>query len=145
MTMKDIAEIVILEKELFSLPWRAEDFERELQKNQFAHYFVAIKEGEIVGYGGVWNLYEQAQITTIGVTRRHQRLGIATQLLETMERESIKNECETCALEVRVSNLSAQALYDKFGYIKINVRKGYYSDNHEDAFLMMKTLGGNYE
>ena len=60
---------------------------------------------------------------------------------------SVANEskCENITLEVRVSNVAAISLYKKYGFIIANIRKSYYSDNHEDAYLMIKPLGGNYE
>lgn len=142
MTSDDLEVVSILEKELFSLPWRYDDFKIELEQNEFAHYYVVEEDNKIVGYCGFWTLYEQAQITTIGVTKDYQGKGIATIMMNKIEEESIKAGCETCSLEVRVSNTVAQNLYKKFGYITINTRKSYYSDNHEDAFLMMKAIGG---
>lgn len=143
MNEHDLKRVEQLEAELFSSPWSKEDFEHELNNNDCAHYFVVEMDGMIVGYCGVWNLYEQAQITTIGVTKDYQGRGIASMLMQKIEEISCANGCETCSLEVRVSNIAAQKLYEKFGYFVINTRKSYYSDNHEDAFLMMKAIGGN--
>ena len=56
--------------------------------------------------------------------------------------DAIAKECDTMSLEVRVSNDKAIALYKKNGFITVNTRKGYYQDNHEDAYLMVKPLGG---
>ncbi|SJZ93589.1 ribosomal protein S18-alanine N-acetyltransferase [Anaerorhabdus furcosa] len=145
MTHTDLNRVSELEKELFTLPWGIEDFKHELENNEFAHYYVLLEEDEIVGYCGFWTLYEQAQITTIGVTKSAQGKGYASQLMQVIEDCSCKEGCETLSLEVRVSNTPAQKLYEKFGYITINTRKSYYSDNHEDAFLMMKAIGGSNE
>ncbi|MEG2330307.1 ribosomal protein S18-alanine N-acetyltransferase [Anaerorhabdus sp.] len=142
MDLGDLDRVEQLEAELFSLPWKKEDFKRELIENEFAHYFVVEENNEVVGYCGIWNLYEQAQITTIGVAKDCQGKGYASLLMEKIEEVSVANGCETCSLEVRVSNIAAQNLYTKYGYITVNIRKGYYSDNHEDAFLMMKAIGG---
>ncbi|MEG0077137.1 ribosomal protein S18-alanine N-acetyltransferase [Anaerorhabdus sp.] len=142
MIQSDLERVTELEKELFSLPWGFEDFKHELEDNEFAHYYVLLENECIVGYCGFWTLYEQAQITTIGVTKEAQGKGYASQLMELIEEISSKLGCETCSLEVRVSNIPAQKLYEKYGYITINIRKSYYSDNHEDAFLMMKAIGG---
>lgn len=143
MNLRDCERIAQLEIELFSCPWSKGDFEREMTENQFAHYFVVEEDNKIVGYCGVWTLYEQAQITTIGVTQEYQCRGIASIMMNKIEEVAIECGCETCSLEVRVSNIAAQKLYEKFGYFVINTRKSYYSDNHEDAFLMMKAIGGN--
>ena len=54
-----------------------------------------------------------------------------------------KEQCETIMLEVRPSNVAARGLYDSYEFIKVNIRKGYYNDNGEDAIVMCKALGGN--
>ena len=58
--------------------------------------------------------------------------------------ESIANQegCERITLEVRVSNTAARSLYAHYDYMELNIRKGYYSDNGEDALVMCKALGG---
>ncbi len=140
MNENDLDQIVYLERELFSLPWKREDFKRELDENQFAHYGVIEKDEQIVGYFGLWTLYDQAQITTIGTAKDYQGQGFASEMMRELEKIAIDQGCEICTLEVRVSNIAAQELYKKFGYKQVSIRKSYYSDNYEDAYLMMKML-----
>ena len=54
-----------------------------------------------------------------------------------------QEQCETIMLEVRPSNEAAHCLYDSYEFMKVNIRKGYYNDNGEDAIVMCKALGGN--
>ena len=63
-------------------------------------------------------------------------------LLGYMIDEAIKNDCEIMSLEVRVSNAKATGLYEKMGFFNNRIRKSYYSDNYEDAYEMIKVLGG---
>ncbi len=142
MTNEDIGFIAQLEKKLFSLPWKEEDYRRELEENEFAHYYVMENDGVIVAYGGIWTLYDQAQITTIGVDKSFQNQGLGQILMKKLEEKAIQMQCELCTLEVRKSNFAAQRLYEKMGYQQVAIRKSYYSDNYEDALLMMKSLGG---
>ncbi len=143
--MADLDQLIQLEETLFKVPWKKVDYQRELEENKFAHYYVVEENEELVAYCGFWCLYDQAQITTIGTKRDYQGQGFASQLLKKVEEISKEEGCEICSLEVRRSNEKAQNLYKKFGYSQVAIRKSYYSDNHEDAFLMMKAIGGNNE
>ena len=141
MTHADLEQVAALEKELFKEPWQKEDFERELNENEFANYIVAENDGEIAGYFGLWVLFDQAQITTIGTSKKYQRQHVASMMMERIMELCEENECEFLSLEVRISNLPAQNLYKKYGLEIVSVRKNYYSD-HEDAYLMTKAVGG---
>ena len=92
----------------------------------------------IVGYVGLWAMYEQSQITTIGIDPRFQKQGLGTLLLAQMIEEAKRLKAVQMSLEVRVSNDKAIGLYKKCGFEKVAIRKGYYQDNHEDAYLMVK-------
>ena len=141
MTYDDLSAIAALEAELFKEPWTQADFQRELDENEFANYYIAEINGEIAGYFGLWLLFDQAQITTIGTAKKFQRQHVASFMMEAIDQMCVENECEFLSLEVRVSNTPAQNLYKKFGLEIVSVRKDYYSD-HEDAYLMVKAVGG---
>lgn len=143
MTMADIAAVSQMEQRLFSSPWPRDSFRYELQENPYSHLFVAEDErGQLIGYAGVWTTFDQAQITTIGVDEPYRRQRWATRLMQRLFQVAQECGCEMISLEVRVSNLPAQTLYKKMGFETIHVRKSYYQDNHEDAYLMMRPLGG---
>ena len=141
MKMEDLKQIAALEAELFTEPWNEEDFRREMEENEFANYYIAEIDGEVAGYFGLWLLFDQAQITTIGTAKKFQRQHVASFMMEAIDQMCVENECEFLSLEVRVSNTPAQNLYKKFGLEIVSVRKDYYSD-HEDAYLMVKAVGG---
>ena len=141
----DLEEILKLEKELFTSPWPKSEYEYELKENPYANLYVLEEDGEIVGYYDYWILYEQAQIATIGVKKAKQRQGYAQMMMDHITKDCAEKGCETLSLEVRVSNLPAIAFYEKNGFVRVNIRKNYYEDNHEDAYLMVKALEGvNY-
>ena len=140
MKEEDLSMIEEMEQILFSSPWRLEDFLYEINENAFSHNYVVEDNNEIVGYVGLWIMYEQSQITTIGVHPKHQRKGIGQMMMEKMIEESLNNHCVTMSLEVRVSNDKAIALYKKYGFETVALRKNYYEDNHEDAYLMIKQM-----
>jgi ribosomal-protein-alanine N-acetyltransferase len=78
----------------------------------------------------------EAHITTIGVRQAYQRLGIGELLLISTIDLALIRQAEVITLEVRLSNTAAQELYQKYGFTKRGVRRGYYTDNREDAVIM---------
>lgn len=145
MRRQDLPEILRIEKQIFTAPWNERAYREELENNPFAQLLVYEKDGRICGSCDLWILYEQAQIATLGVRPECQHQGIGQGLLSEMLRRAEAAGCETCSLEVRPSNAPALALYEKNGFIKAAVRKAYYSDNHEDAWLMIRPLGGKQD
>jgi ribosomal-protein-alanine N-acetyltransferase len=139
---KDLPVLAEMEAELFpSHPWKESDFAYEIRENPFSEIFLEEKDETAEGYVVLWIMYEQAQIANIGVRRAFQHEGIASQLMHACINRAIEAGCENLSLEVRVSNAKAIGLYEKFGFLNINTRKKYYEDG-EDAYLMVKPLGG---
>jgi ribosomal-protein-alanine N-acetyltransferase len=90
----------------------------------------------IIGFAGMWVVMDEAHITTIGVLPEHRGQGLGELLLVTLFSDAMRRGAEWVTLEVRVSNDSAQALYQKYGFTRQGVRRRYYSDNGEDAYIM---------
>lgn len=90
----------------------------------------------IVGFAGMWTLYDEAHVTTIGIDPDHRGRGLGEWLLVTMFDEAIRRGANFLTLEVRVSNEPALALYAKYGMSVQGRRRRYYSDNNEDAHIM---------
>lgn len=143
MTLADIDEVVEIEQEAFSHPWTKADFEAELQSNPYALYFVLVDEEIIKAYIGVWIIFERAQITTIAVKNEYRRQGLSKKLMNYLDHLYLENQVEEISLEVRVSNVKAINLYQSFEFKKVGIRKDYYQDNHEDAYLMLKVVKGD--
>lgn len=135
MAINDLDQIIVLEHQLFSSPWSKEDYLYELSSNPYAKYYV-LEDDKIIGYVGMWITYETAQITTIGIAKERQGQGLSKLLMNKVDGET--RDCEAITLEVRVSNTRAIRLYESYGFRKEAIRKDYYLDNHEDAYLMMK-------
>ena len=135
MAVNDLDQIIVLEHQLFSSPWSKEDYLYELSSNPYAKYYV-LEDDKIIGYVGMWITYETPQITTIGIAKERQGQGLSKLLMNKVDGET--RDCEAITLEVRVSNTRAIRLYESYGFRKEAIRKDYYLDNHEDAYLMMK-------
>jgi ribosomal-protein-alanine N-acetyltransferase len=90
----------------------------------------------IVGYAGLWLMVDEAHVTTIAVAPSHQGRGVGEQLFIAMIDQALAMNAIWLTLEVRVSNMVAQALYRKYGLKEAGRRRRYYSDNGEDAFIM---------
>lgn len=143
MKLDDIDQVCKIENIAFSHPWSKEDFEIELQSNPYALYFVFEEEKSIKAYLGVWLIYERVQITTIAVHPDYKGIGLSKILMTYLDKLCLDNQIEESTLEVRVSNEVAISLYEKYGFIKKGLRKDYYQDNHEDAYLMVKNYKGD--
>jgi ribosomal-protein-alanine N-acetyltransferase len=93
-------------------------------------------QATLIGFAGMWLAFDEAHITTIGVDPHYRGHGLGELLLLCMVDEAIARGAKWLTLEVRVSNVSAQALYRKYGFSVHGSRKRYYSDNNEDALIM---------
>lgn len=135
MTAKHAAELAELDKVCFAVPWSEESFLKEAE-NSLAKYFVAEENDKIIGYGGVWCVQEEGQITNIAVLPEYRRSGVASKILE-----EIIDECadmERIVLEVRESNASAIALYEKYGFKNVGMRRNFYHSPTENAIIMIR-------
>ena len=116
--------------------WSKASFYGELS-NKLAHYYSAFSEdGQLVGYAGVWHVIDEGHITTIAVKPEFKRKKIGEALLNKILDDSYKAEIKYITLEVRKSNEPAIALYEKYSFKSLGVRKGYYQNNNEDALIM---------
>ena len=136
MTTDDIEQVLNVEKQSFTLPWSREAFFNELTRNQYAVYLVIEDEGRIVGYCGTWIVIDESHITNIAILPEYRGQKLGEALLRKMIEISISMGVVRMTLEVRVSNHVAISLYEKLGFQKGGIRKNYYTDNHEDAYVM---------
>lgn len=138
MLVKDIDEILEIEKESFSTPWSKEAFITEIKKNLLAKYLVAELEERVVGYGGMWLILNESHVTNIAVRKAYRGMGVGKQILEEMISYCDLRDIGHMTLEVRKSNIIAQGLYKQYGFIEYGVREEYYADNKEDAIIMWR-------
>ncbi|MDF0728723.1 ribosomal protein S18-alanine N-acetyltransferase [Cytobacillus sp. S13-E01] len=143
MTIHDIEQILVIENSSFATPWSREAFYNEIVYNQFANYIVMLDGVKVIGYCGMWHVIDETHITNIAVLPeyRGKKLGEAL-LLKAME-VSKRLGAVSMTLEVRVSNVVAQALYKKLGFQPGGIRKRYYTDNLEDALVMWVNVNEN--
>ena len=92
--------------------------------------------GLMVGFVGLWLIAGEAHIVAIAVREAYRGQGVGELLLQATLEIAAQRQQQTVTLEVRVSNTPAQSLYQKYGFWEVGIRKGYYSDNREDAFIM---------
>ncbi len=136
MTLADVPRVLEIERASFPTPWPADAYAHELKENRLATYIVARIETHIVGYAGMWVILDEAHITTIAVDAIYRGQYIGERLLIGLIDAALQRGARWMTLEVRKSNATAQALYRKYGFREIGARKGYYSDNREDAIVM---------
>ncbi|MOA25396.1 ribosomal-protein-alanine N-acetyltransferase [compost metagenome] len=106
----------------------------------FARYMVMEYEGQIIGYGGMWIIMDEAHVTNIAVRSDYRGQGLGNRLLLELQRTAVFFGAAKMTLEVRVSNDIAQNLYRKYGFTASGIRPRYYSDNNEDALIMWAEL-----
>jgi ribosomal-protein-alanine N-acetyltransferase len=112
----------------------------ELSNNHFARYMVMEYDGDVIGYGGMWTIMDEAHVTNIAVRAGYRGQGLGEKLMTELQRTAVFFGAARMTLEVRVSNEIAQRLYRKLGFEPAGIRPGYYSDNQEDALIMWAEL-----
>ena len=136
MTVADLAAVQQIERASFTTPWPPQAYRQELETNRLAQYLVAVIDGEIVAYGGVWLMVDEAHVTTFAVHPGYRRRRIGERLLLALLDLSVDRHAREATLEVRLSNLAARRLYEKYGFRPVGIRPRYYSDDQEDALIM---------
>lgn len=137
MRLSDLKAIIEIEKNSFPKPWSLNAFISQLS-NEYSVCLVAEGGGRVIGYLvvtqyiGVWHLLDLA------IDKDYRRKYMATELLEHFFEWSGRRPHRGYTLEVRKSNRGAIKMYESFGFICSGFRKGYYSDNGEDALIMWK-------
>jgi [ribosomal protein S18]-alanine N-acetyltransferase len=138
--LADIDEIMAIERTAYTYPWSERFFRQEMQV-ECARSFLAERQGRIAGYILFWVLPGEIDIHNIAVHKEFRRRGLGRSLLENVILEGRNRSLSRITLEVRKSNTVAQKLYESAGFNFNGVRKGYYSDDGEDALLMALVLG----
>jgi ribosomal-protein-alanine N-acetyltransferase len=140
MNESHIAEILEIERSVFDTPWTGEMFRQEVRGVFGSQAIVALVGGQVAGYQIAWFIEDETHLVNIAVHKSYQAQGIGALLLNHLIDESLVRNKLIVTLEVRESNVAAQAFYRRFLFRTIGVRKGYYSDNREDALLMVLDL-----
>lgn len=134
--IEDAKEIFAIEMECFSVPWSLDSIETELLNEDKKLYYVVEDANGVIGYAGAWLVYDEGQITNIAIRPSARRQGFGAKLTSALIEECFKRGMHEIFLEVRISNLSALSLYRQLGFTVKGMRKNYYSEPKEDAYIM---------
>ena len=134
MQASDLPAVHELEVAIFPQPWAIGVFRDELRQLQRSYLVAENESGELAGYAGLLWVLDEAHVTTIAVAEPYRGRGIGSRLMVQLIDEALARGARHLTLEVRVSNRSAQTLYQRFGLAPVGVRKSYYGD--EDALVM---------
>lgn len=133
-TMIEVKDICDLS---FSVPWSLSSLEKELT-NPNALYIV-VKLGEkVVGFGGVWVVFDEATVINIAVHPDYRGIHISDIIMENLINKARSMGACSMTLEVRISNIPAIKLYEKYGFIIEGTRKNFYDNPKEDGHIMWK-------
>lgn len=165
MRLPDIPEVVVIDRLSFDPAWSARSYAYEISESHYSHMVVLEQTAAsmhgggwrrwvkfapprtetrtILGYGGLWHIAGEAHISTIATHPQQRGRGYGELLLAGMIRRAITLHAAYVVLEVRVSNLIAQKLYQKYGFDIVAIKRNYYHNNGEDAYDMRLQLEGN--
>jgi ribosomal-protein-alanine N-acetyltransferase len=140
LTLHDLNEIDAIERGVYPTPWSRSMFAGELAKpsSLCLGAFDPDRDGVLIGYLIVSRYVDAWHIMNLAVHPAYRRQRVASGLLDELFELTAGDSRRGYTLEVRVSNTSAIALYERFGFEASGVRRGYYTDNREDALIMWK-------
>ena len=135
MTKRDVSRVYEIEVQSFRSPWSRLSLLGELH-NDVARYYVAEEEGRVIGYGGMWLLFDEAHITNVAIAPEKRGRHLGRYLLYGMMEAAHQRGADRMTLEVRETNQVAQNLYYSFDFEKQGFRRRYYEDTGEGAWLL---------
>ncbi|WP_432869770.1 ribosomal protein S18-alanine N-acetyltransferase [Microbispora rosea] len=142
MTDEDLPVVMDIERTTFPADaWSEAMMRGELADQPRTRHYVVAEVGErVVGYAGLAAAGDQADVQTIAVLADHRRAGVGTALMDALLTEAARRGAVSVFLEVRADNPPAQAMYERFGFRRLGLRRRYYEDG-TDAITMVKDLG----
>jgi len=138
--LSDLDAIEVIEQQAYPTPWSRSMFASELAKPT-SICLGAFEGSDLVGYIINSRYVDAWHVMNVAVHPEHQRRGVATALLEKLFERTRGDERRGYTLEVRVSNEGAIRLYEQLGFDSRGIRRGYYTDNREDALIMWRDAG----
>ena len=136
---EDVAQIHEIETLCFAMPWSEESILHDIRENAVARWLVLDDgAGNVLAYAGMWFVLDEAHVCNIAVHPDFRRLGYGKRIVDALCDMAQANSMSLMTLEVRRSNLPAQALYHACGFLDVGYRKRYYEDNKEDALIMYR-------
>lgn len=137
---EDLDEVMAIEKAIYTHPWTRGNFADSLRAGYDCRTWR--REGELVGYFILMAAAGEAHLLNLSIAAPHQRTGHGRALLREATELARRRGARSIFLEVRPSNLAAQALYTRFGFRRVGVRRGYYPahSGREDALVLALAL-----
>jgi ribosomal-protein-alanine N-acetyltransferase len=139
---RDVSELLFIEESQFPEPWTRRILLDEITNTETRRYTVAVEKKRIIGYLGVMFVLDELHINTIGTLPGAEGRGIATSLIDDAWADARGRGVKRATLEVAVSNERAIALYYRYGFAPVGVRKNYYERTNEDALILWADLPG---
>jgi ribosomal-protein-alanine N-acetyltransferase len=139
MKLEDVPTVHEIDVLSFSLPWPERSFRFEVTENPASRGWVTELDGRVIAMLVLWLVVDEAHIATIATHPDFQRQGIGEQLMIAALCAAREEGAQRAFLEVRASNVAAQAMYKKYGFVVDGIRPRYYKNNFEDAILMSLT------
>lgn len=160
MRLEDVPQVITIDKLSFDPPWSTRSYNYEITESNYIHMVVleqdetprpatglrrlvrnlsgapSVASHKIVAYGGLWHIVDEAHISTIATHPDERGKGYGEIVLAAMVRRAVTLKAAYIVLEVRVSNLAAQALYKKYEFEIVDTKPRYYHNNGEDAYDM---------
>jgi ribosomal-protein-alanine N-acetyltransferase len=141
----DVDRIVAIEKDGFLHPWSRDLVERELGHSWSRIVLACDEDGageeRVLGYIVFWIVHDEVHVLNVATALEARRRGVGRALMLAAEDEGRSRGARLSTLEVRRSNAGAIALYRTIGYRQAGIRPNYYAEEHEDAIVMVKSLG----
>jgi ribosomal-protein-alanine N-acetyltransferase len=135
---RDLDTVEEIERASYPTPWSRSMFASELRKPSSIALGAFLEEGPLVGYAFVSRYVDAWHVMNIAVAPDFRRRGVARTLLERLFEVTASDPRRGYTLEVRVSNAGAIRLYERLGFEQRGIRRGYYTDNREDALIMWR-------
>lgn len=135
---RDLDAVETIERDSYPTPWSRAMFAAELRKPGSLAIGAYLGDDTLVGYAFVSRYVDAWHVMNVAVTPGYRRRGIASALLERLFEITAADPRRGHTLEVRVSNAGAIALYERLGFVSRGLRRGYYTDNREDALIMWR-------
>jgi [ribosomal protein S18]-alanine N-acetyltransferase len=135
---RDLDTVEVIERASYPTPWSRSMFAAELRKPSALALGAYADSGHLVGYAFVSRYVDAWHVMNVAVAPEHRRQGIATELLQRLFEVTSADQRRGYTLEVRVSNTDAIRLYERLGFQSRGIRRGYYTDNREDALIMWR-------
>ena len=130
-----LEDVLRIERDTFATPWSRGAFGREIVEPR-SRFFCLLLEGRCIGYGGYWQVADEMHISNIAIDTACRGCGYGAWLFAAMLRDALAEGLAAARLEVREQNTPAQAMYRHFGFTRAGLRRGYYTEEGEDAVVM---------